>query len=85
MYKGDATEPNYRSRLVGKEFRTHAQDLLCASTPPLEALRLIVSQAATMDKERHMMINDVRRAYCYAEATRDLFIQLPEEQEKFNA
>ena len=27
MYKGDATEPNYRSRLVGKEIRTHAHDL----------------------------------------------------------
>ena len=61
--KGDATKPNYRSSRVGKEVRTHADDALYASTPLLEALRLIVSRAATMGKERHIMINDVRRAY----------------------
>ena len=61
--KGDASKPNYRSRLVGKEFRTHADDALYASTPPLEALRPIVCRTATTDKERHIMINDARRAY----------------------
>ena len=61
--KGDARRPNYRSRLVGKEFNTYADDSLYAATPPLEALRLIVSKAATSDKRRHIMINDVRRAY----------------------
>ena len=35
--KGDETRPNYRSRLVGKEFNTGAEDGLFASTPPLEA------------------------------------------------
>ena len=45
--KGDTDNPKTRSRLVGKEFRTGPDDALFASTPPLEALRLIVSRAAT--------------------------------------
>ena len=45
--KGDSANPKIRSRLVGKEFRTGPDDALFASTPPLEALRLIVSRAAT--------------------------------------
>ena len=76
--KGDATMPKHRSRLVGKEFWTQAGDARYASTPLLEALRLIVSRAATTDKARHIMIEDVRRAYSYAEASRDLFLKLPE-------
>ena len=81
--KGDIEKPNYRSRLVGKEFRTHPDDSLYASTPPLEALRLIVSRAATKNgrtgKMRQIMINDVSRAYFYAAATRDAYIDLPNE------
>ena len=81
--KGDSSNPNYRSRLVGKEFRTYVDDSLYASTPPLEALRLILSRAATSGSDRQLMINDVRRAYFYAPATRDLFIELPHEDEHF--
>jgi hypothetical protein len=80
--KGDLDRPNIRCRLVGKEFRTTPDDALYASTPPLEALRLIVSRAATIDKKgapREMMINDVSRAYFYAEATRIMYIELPKE------
>ena len=68
--KGDIDNPNIRCRLVGKEFRTTPDDALYASTPPLEALRLIISRAATIDKhgkEREVMINDVSRAYFYAD------------------
>ena len=75
--KGDLDRPNIRCRLVGKEFRTTPDDALYASTPPLEALRLIVSRAATTDSKgapREMMINDVSRAYFYAEATRIMYI-----------
>ena len=79
MNKGDAAHPNYRSRLVGKEFKTYADDALYASTPPLEALRLIMSKAATDDMDRQLMINDVRRAYFYAQATRELYVELPAE------
>ena len=46
--KGDFDNPKIRSRLVGKEFRTGPDDALFASTPPLEALRVLVSRAATV-------------------------------------
>ena len=81
---GDISKPNYRSRLVGKEYKTYADDSLYASTPPLEALRLIVSRAATCDGQtRELMINDVRRAYFYAEATRELYVELPKEDAEY--
>ena len=73
---------NYRSRLVGREFNVGRDDALYASTPPLAALRLIVSYAATHQEtgERRMiMINDVLRAYFYAQIQRDLYIELPKE------
>ena len=35
--KGDATNPNYRSRLVAKEIKREHADEMFAATPPLEA------------------------------------------------
>ena len=64
--KGDALDVNYRSRLVGREFNVGRDDALYASTPPLEALRLIVCHPTTHQdsgQRRMLMINDVRRAF----------------------
>ena len=47
--KGSEKEPNYRSRLVGKEFNAHKDLSISAATPPLEALMFLVGRAATMD------------------------------------
>ena len=83
--KGDSEEPEYRSRLVGREFAVGKDDALYAATPPLEALRIIISHAATIPEsgpERVIMINDVRRAYFYAKIKRDVFIELPKEDPK---
>ena len=63
--------PNYRSRFVTVEFNTHRMDGLFTSTPPLEALKLLVSDAATVDsmarnsykEEKAVMVNDVARAF----------------------
>ena len=82
--KGDRLNPNHRSRLVVREFNQGKDDTLYASTPPLEAMRLIVSHAATIDPEnpnvrRDLMVNDVRRAYFYAQQKRNVFIELPSE------
>ena len=80
MNKGEIDKPDIRCRLVGKTFRTTPDDNLYASTAPLEALRLIVSRAGTWDShgcERGIMINNVSRAYFYAEATRSMYIELP--------
>ena len=80
--KGDKDNPNHRSRLVGREYNEGRDDTLYASTPPLEALRYIVSHAATEDPNkpgmrRELMINDVRRAYFYAKQKRNVFMNLP--------
>ena len=80
--KGDALDVNYRSMLVGHGFNVGRDDAFYASTPPLEALRLIVSYAAIQPmsgERREMMINDVRRAYFYVKIQRYVYIELPKE------
>ena len=59
---------------------------LFAGTPPLEALRYLVHEAATIDgrvdkpeTEKVLMINDVARAFFEAKASRQVCIELPEE------
>eukprot|EP00974_Lingulodinium_polyedra_P024395 2361558-Lingulodinium_polyedra.AAC.1 len=39
--KGDEDRPEYRSRLVAKEIKTHRNDELFAATPPLEAKKML--------------------------------------------
>ena len=55
-----------------------------AGTPPLEALRFLVHEAATVRSNEEMgskviMINDVARAFLEAPATRDICIEIPKE------
>ena len=83
--KGNAEEPNYRSRLVGKEFNDgqHYKGLF-AATPPLEALRLLISEAATVKKgkvkgDKVIMVNDVARAFFEAPMRRTVCVELPAE------
>ena len=85
--KGDGENTNIRCRLVGKEFKTTPDDALYACTPPLEALRLILSRAATIGedgKTREVMVNDVSGAYFYAECTRVMYIELPKEDPEYS-
>ena len=84
--KGDATDTYYRSRLVGREFNIGRDDALYAATPPLEALRLVISHAATHQSSgvrRMVMINDVRRAYFYAKIQRGVYVELPMEDQNY--
>ena len=46
---GDTSKPDYRSILVAKEINTGYEEGLYASTPPLEALRWILSETATVE------------------------------------
>ena len=48
--KGDIDNPNCRSRFVGREINVGRDDTLYAATPPLEALRVVLSHAATRKK-----------------------------------
>ena len=78
--QGRSESPDTRSRLVGQVFNTVKNDELYASTALLEALRYVISSAATTMKngvQRHVMVNDVRRAYFYAKTSRDIYIELP--------
>ena len=85
--KGDSENPRLRSRMVGKEFRTGPDDALYASMPPIEALRAVLSRAATITDEggeREVMVNDVSRAYFFAKMTRLLYIEIPAEDPNAN-
>ena len=77
------TDTDYRSRLVAKEFKRGDKRELFAGTPPLEALKVLISDAATIDQdcneEKKLMINDVKRAYFYAAATRPVYKEIPAE------
>ena len=80
--KGDVEDPNYRSRFVAKEFNVDKQEGLFAATPPLEALKMLIGEAATMDwegEDKVVMINDVARAFFEAPMQRDMCVELPEE------
>ena len=76
--KGQPGKPNVRARWVAKEYKTHARQELYASTPPLEALKVVLSEIATGEREGKVLaLVDVRRAY--APARRKVFAELPPE------
>ena len=76
--KGTDECPNYRSRLVAKEIKTDDRLEYFSATPPLEALRLLLSFAASMPREEvRVMHIDVRRAYFHARVKRDVYVALP--------
>ena len=50
--KGDLHHPDVRCRLVAQEVNTYKEDAFFAATPPLEALRLLLSHVATGRKGR---------------------------------
>ena len=45
--KGDSIHPEYRSRIVAKDFRLDKRLDLFAATPPLEALKMLLATAMT--------------------------------------
>ena len=44
---GDDAHPNYRSRLVAREFRMAGEDSIFAPAPALVSLRMVLSYAVT--------------------------------------
>ena len=80
--KGSEEEPNYRSRLVGRELNLSERPDLFAATPPLESLRYVVSKCASSQNgpsPHRLMAIDVSRAYFYAKSIRPVFIEIPSE------
>ncbi len=85
--KGDLEKPNYRSRLVGREIKRDKRLDLFAATPPIETLRFLTARCAQNqggNQPWRMGVADVRRAYFYAPATRDIFIEIPAEDRDAN-
>ena len=77
--KGDRERPNYRSRVVASEIHTHKREDLFAAIPFLESLKAILSMAASSNKGETIMVNDVSGSFFHAKATRNVYVQLPEE------
>ena len=53
--KGDTNRPDYRSRWVAQEFRVGPDNALYAATPPLEAVREVVSSVASADQKDRLL------------------------------
>ena len=92
--KGDDESPDIRSRLVARQIRYAGEDPMFAPTPPLEALRTVLSCAATdiegaatkcrdpNSKDRvQISLIDVSRAYFNAKCDpgNPTFVNLPVE------
>ena len=81
--KQDEANTLIRSRYVACEVNTYNDESLFASTPPLEALRLLLSWTATQTRkgryQRKIMKIDVKKAHLHAEAEREVYVQLPYE------
>jgi hypothetical protein len=74
----DEDNVDIRSRLVAKEMNKGQEERLFAATQPEEALRMLVSRAATITSKRKMgesviMINKVARAFFEARITREVY------------
>jgi len=88
--KGDEENPNVRSRLVAKELRAFnpfaPTDELFAATPPTAAQNLLLSMLCTRRSKRGLPLKlcflDVRRAYFYAAATEEVYVELPPEDQE---
>ena len=65
--------------MVAREINTYKRDDLFAATPPLEALKIIISTIAIANKGDLIMVNDISRTFSHAKVTRDVYVQLPEE------
>ena len=86
--KGSASEPNIRCRLVCREFADKGnRDDLFAGTPSLMTIRVILSllaKRAANENDIAGMIVDVKGAFLYGKAKRNIYIWLPEEDEGYS-
>ena len=65
--KGTAECPNYRSRLVGREIKKDNRVDLFSATPPLEAMKALISICADdPQKKKRLAVVDVKRFFFYA-------------------
>ena len=84
--KADSVNPNVRCRWVACDIAKWRDDAMFAATPPLEALRFLMSDLATRRRngtrqkgQRKAMFIDVRKAHLHAYVDREIFVDLPPE------
>ena len=83
--KGDDERRNYRSRVVAKEFNNGVDmpEDLFAGTPPLGAIRMLLSEAATVEDgevaSKVVVVIDVKKAFYEALAKREVAMEVPDE------
>jgi hypothetical protein len=79
--KGDRIRPEVRSRLVAQEIAHYRSDDFYAATPPLEALRMLLSEVASKRGSK-LLVMDARKAHLHAMADRLVYVSLPPEARK---
>jgi len=88
--KGDRTNYNVRSRLVGKELKAKTKEALLAhelfsATPPWEVIKTLLSLLVTdgvpgvSDGELELGVFDISRAHFMPKVNRELYVEIPEE------
>ena len=85
--KGSAEAPRYSSRLLCTEVRHKGVEPIFSATPPLETLRILLSVACQEDVFRVedpflISIADVSQAHFHADAVRDVYVRLSDEDPK---
>ena len=71
-----------RSRIVAKDVKNNVQPESSAATPPLGCVRFLALPVASSlcDAEpAQLMVVNVKKACAFAEATRDIYVELPVE------
>ena len=82
--KGTKEKPKIRCRLVAQEFADREfRDDLFAGTPPLAAMRMIISEMASRGKARSqrmkIKVMDIKKAFLHGTMNRKVYIELPAE------
>ena len=80
--KGDTANPKMRARYVATETNHQDDTAYFAATPPLEAIRLLLSKfAQRAPSNRRLKLNflDITKAYVHAVPVRSLYVKVPKE------
>ena len=57
------------------------EDGLFAGTPPLEALKILLTDVSRAE-QKEIAIHDISRAFFYARAIRPVYVKIPEEAQE---
>ena len=72
----------HRSRRAAKQLTGSDSEEWFAATPPIEALRALISHTTSGPKKKAWMVCDVSRAFFYAPVQHEIYVELREEAKK---